>query len=91
MTFEDFAAGTDNTIIVWANESPLRRVRFSIGASILTDQLGVGNPVNPDQSVECCRAQRQKIETACRGAFKREQSDRLSLVDADFEEPSPTD
>jgi hypothetical protein len=39
MKFENFAAetGIDNTIILWANEPPLRRVRFSIGASILTD------------------------------------------------------
>jgi hypothetical protein len=86
MKFEDFAAetGIDNTIIIWANESPLRRVRFAIGASILTDQLGVGNPVHVEQSIERCRAQREKIEAACRRAFKREPSDRVFLREIDF-------
>jgi hypothetical protein len=64
MKFEDFKADIDNTIIVWANESPLRRLRFSIGASILTSRLGVSNPVHVEQNIERCRAQRDKIEAA---------------------------
>jgi hypothetical protein len=93
MKFEDFAAetGIDNTIILWANEPPLRRVRFSIGALVLTDQIGVENPVHHNASIERCRAQRDKIEAACRRAFEKQPTDVVSLVDADFEEVSPTD
>ena len=29
------------TVVLWGEELPTRRVRFSIGWSILTDQLGV--------------------------------------------------
>jgi hypothetical protein len=79
------------TVILWADESPSRRVRFSIGASILTDQLGVENPVKDLTVIKLCEAQRDRVETACRRAFERQPADDVSLVDADFEELSPTD
>jgi hypothetical protein len=79
------------TVIIWADESPSRRVRFSIVASILTDQLGVENPVKDQAVIKSCEAQRDKIEAACRRAFKRHPADDVSLTAADFEEPSPTD
>jgi hypothetical protein len=79
------------TVTIWADESPSRRVRFSIGASILTDQLGVENPVKDQVVIKLCEAQRDKIEAACRRAFQRDPSDRVTVTDADFEEVSPTD
>ena len=33
------------TVILWADELPTRRVRFSIGGSVLTDRLGVDSSV----------------------------------------------
>jgi hypothetical protein len=83
---DDFAAkiGIGNTIILWADESPSRRVRFSIGQSILIEQLGVRNPVRVDESIRRCEAQREKIEAACHRAFKREPADFVSLAAADF-------
>jgi hypothetical protein len=83
MKFEHFAANTDNTIIIWADESPSRRVRFTIGTSILTE-LGVGNPVHHEQSIKRCEEQREKIEAACRRAFERKPADRVSLTEIDF-------
>jgi hypothetical protein len=95
MKFDDsFVAKTglgQPTVILWADESPARRVRFSIGASILVDQLGVENPVKDLAVIKLCEAEREKIEAACRRAHKREPSDDVALVDADFEEVSPTD
>jgi hypothetical protein len=91
MKFEDFKAttGTDNTIILWA-DAPARRVRFLIGTSILAEQLGVKNPVHVDASIKRCEAQREKIEAACRRAFKRQPADFVSLTAVDFvAEPTP--
>jgi hypothetical protein len=67
------------TVTIWADESPTRRVRFSIGASILTDRLGVENPVKDQTVIKLCEAQRQKIEAACERAFQREPSERVVL------------
>ena len=91
MKFEDFKAttGPDNTIILWA-DAPSRRVRFLIGTSILTERLGVGNPVHTDVSIKRCEAQREKIEAACRRAFKRQPAEFVSLTAVDFAaEPTP--
>jgi hypothetical protein len=79
------------TVTIWADESPSRRVRFSIAASILVDQLGVENPVKDQAVIKLCEEQRDKIEAACRRAFERQPAGDVSLVDADFEEESPTD
>ena len=90
MKFEDFKAttGPDNTIILWA-DAPSRRVRFLIGTSIY-QQLGVGNPVHTDVSIKRCEAQREKIEAACRRAFKRQPAEFVSLTAVDFAaEPTP--
>jgi hypothetical protein len=91
---DDFVAKTGlglPTVTIWADESPSHRVRFSIGASILSDQLGVENPVKDQAVIKRCTEQRPKIEAACRRAFERQPADDVSLVDADFEEVSPTD
>jgi hypothetical protein len=87
MKFEDFAAktGIGNTIVLWADESPSRRVRFSIGRSILIEQLGVRNPVRVDESIKRCEEQREMIEAACLRAFKRQPADFVTLMAADFE------
>jgi hypothetical protein len=77
------------TVILWADESPSRRVRFSIGASILVDQLGVENPVKDQALIKLCDAQRDKIEAACERAFARDPSDRVALMEADFAPPQP--
>jgi hypothetical protein len=79
------------TVIIWADESPTRRVRFSIGASILTEQLGVESPVKDQAVLKRCEEEREKIEAACRRAFERQPADDVSLTDEDFEEESPTD
>jgi hypothetical protein len=86
MKFEDFRADIDNTIIVWANEAPLRRLRFSIGASILTRRLGISNPVHVEQNIERCRAQRPKIIAACERAYKRDPAIEVTLTPEDFED-----
>jgi hypothetical protein len=77
------------TVTIWADESPSRRVRFSIGASILADQLGVENPVKDQAVIKLCEEQRQKIEAACERAVQRDPSDRVSLADIDFEKDTP--
>jgi hypothetical protein len=74
------------TVILWADKSPSERVRFSIGASMLTEQLGVGNPVSDQSVIKSCEAQRDKIEAACLRAFHRDPSIPVTLTDADFED-----
>jgi hypothetical protein len=93
MKFDDtFIAKTGlgiPTVMIWADESPTRRVRFSIGGSVLTDQLGVESPVKDLAVLKLCEAQRQKIEAVCERAFQRDPSDRVTVSDADFEPPQP--
>jgi hypothetical protein len=94
MNFEDFAADTDNTVVLKASEPELQgTLKFLIGSQILADHLGVNNPVHVDESVKACEAQREKIVAACQRAFKRETSTQVRLTAADFaddaEPPQP--
>jgi hypothetical protein len=90
MNFEDFAADTDSTVVLKASEPELEgTMRFIISTQILADRLGVDNPVQVEERVESCKAQREKIVAACQQAFRREPSHRVTLTDADFEEVSP--
>jgi hypothetical protein len=70
-----------------------RRVAVAAGQVLnrhVTEQLGVVNPVHIDESIERCKAQREKIEAACRRAFERKPADRVSLTEIDFAaEPTP--
>jgi hypothetical protein len=71
-------------VTIWADELPSRRVRFSIGSSILIDELGAENPVKDLAVIKLCEAQREKIEAACERAFARDLSDLVALREADF-------
>ena len=86
----DFAADTNNTIVIWADNSPVSgRIKFLVSGQIQTDHLGITNPVHTDDNIERCEERRDEIEAACRRAFKRDPSDRVSLTDADFvDEPA---
>ncbi len=93
MKFADsFVAKTGSVlpeVTLSADESPSRRVRFSIGASILTDELGAENLIKDLAVIKCCEEQRRRIEAACERAFARDPSDRVALVNADFAPPQP--
>jgi hypothetical protein len=90
MDFGDFAADTDNTVVLKASVLDLQgTVQFRVGSQILVDHLGVRNPVHHDENAQSCEAQREKIEAASRRAFKRAPSTRVTLIAEDFEAESP--
>ena len=93
MKFDDsFVAKTGlglPTVILWADDLPTRRVRFSIGSTVLTDRLGIESPVKDQAVLKDCEAQRQRIEAACERAYQREPVDRVTLTEADFEDETP--
>jgi hypothetical protein len=60
------------------------RVRFSIDSVILVDHLGVRNPVHRENNLAHCKANRERVERACRRAFSRRLADRVSLAATDF-------
>jgi hypothetical protein len=90
MNFGDFAADTDSAVVLKASEPELQgTIKFIISTQIFANRLGVKNSAHVEESVESCKAQREKIVAACQQAFRREPSHRVTLTDADFEEVSP--
>jgi hypothetical protein len=59
-------------------------VRFSTDSVILVDHLGVGNPVHRENNLAHCKANRERVERACRRAFSRRLANRVSLAAVDF-------
>jgi hypothetical protein len=87
MIFEGFSADTDNAVVLKASEPDLQgTVQFRISNRILFDHLGVINPAHAEESAQTCETQRDKIVAACRRAFQRHPSTRVTLTDADFED-----
>jgi hypothetical protein len=88
MNFDhDFAADTNNTIVIWADDLPvLGRIKFLVSGQIQTDHLGITNPVHTEDNIERCMERRDEIEAACERAFKRDPSDCVSLTAADFDD-----
>jgi hypothetical protein len=76
-------AGT-NDIYLWGEAPNFGRVRFSIDSVILVDHLGVGNPVHRENNLAHCKANRERVERACRRAFLRRLANRVSLEAIDF-------
>jgi hypothetical protein len=71
--------------LLWATEPPARRVRFSIGHTILIENLGSGNPVFEDRNITLCENARPRIEAACRRASYERPGDRVELKALDFQ------
>jgi hypothetical protein len=92
MKFADnFVAKTGTgspTVAISADDLQLGRVTFEISESILANRLGVEFPSADQAILKICHDQRQRIETACERAFQRDPSERVTLMSADFNEPT---
>jgi hypothetical protein len=89
LTFDDRFLSESSIIgcvLLWADEPRFKRVRFTIHAAILRRVLGAGNPIHDEQNVALCESERSQIEAACRQAFARRPSTRISLSLVDFAE-----
>ncbi len=73
-----------NDVYLWGEAPNFGRVRFSIDSVILVDHLGVRNPVHRENNLAHCKANRERVERACRRAFSRRLANRISLEAVDF-------
>jgi len=64
--FRGFGAG------IWASDEADRRLRFRLSTEILADIFKVTSPINENAVRAACDRNRQKIETACYRALRRE-------------------
>lgn len=72
-----------NDVYLWGEAPNFGRVRFSIDSVILVDHLGVRNPVHRENNLAHCKANRERVERACRRAFSRRLANCVSLVTID--------
>jgi hypothetical protein len=85
LTFDDrFISDEAVGCLLWADETSMKRVRFSIGSFVLVEVLHGGNPVHDADNVKLCERERSRIEAACREAFSERGGDRVELQPSDF-------
>src|SRR5271167_3258117 len=72
-----------NDVYLWGEAPNFGRIRFSIDSVILVDHLGVRNPVHRENNLAHCKANRERVERACRNAFSRRLANCVSLVTID--------
>jgi hypothetical protein len=73
-----------NDVYLWGEAPNFGRVRFSTDSVILVDHLSVSNPVHRENNLAHCKANRERVERACRRAFLRRLAYRVSLEAIDF-------
>jgi hypothetical protein len=81
----DFATDGYGLVVgLWASEPIGGRVRFLLDSKLLVEELQGGNPVHDERNIDLCRANRTKIEAACRTAFAQRPAKDVGLTKLDF-------